>query len=210
VIVQLDHIGKRYRRQWVFRDVCAEMRSGQCWAITGPNGSGKSTLTQLIAGFLTPSEGNVRWEFQGRMLEPGRVHQLLSWSAPAVDLYEDFTLKESIRFHSHFRNWRGMEEVSIPELIGLESVADKPLSAFSSGMKQRVKLGMAILSDTPILILDEPTSYLDSKAIAWYRETLAQHSADRLICVATNRLETEAPTGAHILDMNERTVGDGE
>lgn len=179
------------------------MRTDEVWAFTGANGTGKSTLTQVIAGFLTPSEGRIAWTHQSRKVAPENVHQLVSWCAPSIELYEDFTLDEAIRFHGRFRSWRGgLSEKDISTEFELAAFGARTLSAFSSGMMQRVRLGLALLSDTPLLILDEPTSFLDATAIQWYARMFETHRHGRITCIASNRTDADIPESANFLNVS--------
>jgi ABC-2 type transport system ATP-binding protein len=119
-------------------------------------------------------------------------YPLFSFAAPYLTLYEDFTLLEAIRFHIQLKPF--FDTISIEsELneINLWKSRDKQLKNFSSGMKQRVKLMLALFSDTPILLLDEPTANLDSKGIKWYQDKLTFWSKDRVLIVASNHIEEE-------------------
>jgi ABC-type multidrug transport system ATPase subunit len=201
--IRFDHTGKRYQRQWIFRGLSEEFVTGDAVALLGYNGSGKSTLLQVVAGFLTPSEGQVFWSLS-RSVPADEVHRHVSWCAPSIQLYDAFTLRESIRFHGHFRNWRrGITAADLPGIMGLETQQDKPLSQYSSGMKQRVKLGLAILSDTPILLLDEPTSHLDDLSTQWFMDLLSGQLDGRITWIASNRVETETSLCNRILRITD-------
>ena len=103
-------------------------------------------------------------------------------------------MTESIEFQEKFKPFQsGLTTKQIIELTGLEKSKDKQLKYYSSGMKQRVRLALAVLADTPLLLLDEPTSNLDKKAIDWYQKLVTDHSKERLIIVASNQQEYEYP-----------------
>jgi len=191
VTIRLENTGKRFRRDWIFRGINDEFQANDIVALTGANGAGKSTFLQLLAGYLTPSEGMISWK-NPESVSPDQVYRFLSWTAPSNSLYEELTLHELISFHSKFKSWR-MESSSelLAERIGLESSLHKPLRFFSSGMKQRVKLGLSILSDTPLLLLDEPASHLDLKAIEWFNQILGENMSGRIVWIASNRVESE-------------------
>jgi ABC-type multidrug transport system ATPase subunit len=192
--VTLNNIGKRYNYEWIFRKVDQEFAIGSNCVILGSNGSGKSTLLQVIAGNLTHSEGNIKFQISGSGIEEDDRYRYLSYAAPYLDLYEEFTLKESIEFQSKFKPFqKHLSTGEIIQLTELEKAKDKQLKYFSSGMKQRVRLALAILADTPLLLLDEPASNLDKKAIGWYQKLVNDHSKDRLIIVASNQQEFEYP-----------------
>jgi ABC-type multidrug transport system ATPase subunit len=192
--VNLNNIGKRYNFEWIFRKVNQEFIAGEHTVILGSNGSGKSTLLQVIAGNLTHSEGDVRFQISDSLIDADDYYKHVSIAAPYLELYEEFTLSESIDFQSKFKTFRnGLTSPEIIAITGLEKSKDKQLRYFSSGMKQRVRLALAVLADTPLLLLDEPTSNLDKKAIDWYQELVNRHTGNRLIIVASNQQEQEYP-----------------
>lgn len=192
--IKLDNIGKRYNYEWIFRKVNYEFTSDNNYVILGGNGSGKSTLLQVITGNLMQSEGELNYTFSDSKIETEKIFKHLSFAAPYLDLFEEFTLAESIEFQAKFKPfYKELDTKEIIELTQLEKVKDKQLKQYSSGMKQRVRLALAILSDTPLLLLDEPTSNLDKKAIDWYQNLINNYSENRLIFVCSNQQEYEYP-----------------
>ena len=192
MIVQLENIGKRYQREWIFRRVDTVFHSGEAVAILGGNGSGKSTLLQMISGYLSPSEGRIVWEKKSGKISPDLIFQEMTWCTPALQLFEDLTLEENVSFFLQFKNLRHtMSAADFAERIGLKAHQHKTLHHYSSGMKQRVKLGLAILGQSELLLLDEPTSHLDAAAIEWYQQLLREEKEGRTIFIASNREEAE-------------------
>src|SRR5690554_5053031 len=105
----LEDIGRRFNRDWIFRHLDYRFMAGGRYAILGPNGSGKSTLLQVIASSLTPSVGNIRYVREASHTEPDHVYQYISLAAPYMELIEEFTLMEQIRFHfTHKRYLQGV------------------------------------------------------------------------------------------------------
>lgn len=193
VKVVLEKIGKRYNYEWIFRNINYEFSSESKYVILGANGSGKSTLLQLIAGNSIASEGIIHYNIGNKTINADDVYKQISYAAPYIELFEEFTLKESIDFHSKFKHMlNNLSTKEIIEITELEKSTNKQLKYFSSGMKQRVRLALAILSNTPILLLDEPTSNLDKKAIDWYQKLMNDFAGNkRLIIVASNQQEYE-------------------
>lgn len=188
----LTNIAKHFGREVVFQGVSVELASGSRTAILGPNGSGKSTLLQLIGGALTPTTGTIVHRHQGRVLTQEDVYRHVAIAAPYLGLYEDLSLRQAVVFHDRFKPLReGLRPADVARIAYLEQALEKPILHFSSGMKQRLKLALAILSDTPLLLLDEPASNLDAEAIAWYRALLRDHAAGRTLLVASNRQAAE-------------------
>lgn len=183
-----DQLGKRFRREWIFRDLTLDWRSDQAYAITGRNGSGKSTLLQVLAGFLLPQVGQLRYTVDGQAVPSEQIFAHLSLASPALELIEAFTLRELLAFQAVFKPWPAdLDARLFAQRVGLRYSATKPVAHFSSGMKQRVKLGLALYAQTPLLLLDEPTVNLDAAGTAWYQEEIGRHAAGRLVVVASNQ-----------------------
>src|SRR5215203_4642871 len=185
--IKLSGSGKRYNREWIFRDADLEFFSGRAYAITGPNGSGKSTLLQCIGGMLQLSEGSIKFEKQNKQLADEEAYKDISFCAPYMDVIEEMTLLEFLRFHNQFKPFiNGLSAKNVVELIGLESAVKKQIRFYSSGMKQRVKLAQAILSDVAVILLDEPCSNLDAKGIELYHHLVNAYCMERLVLVCSN------------------------
>lgn len=185
--ITLQNTGKRYRYDWIFRRLEYEFSTGNAYAVTGPNGAGKSTLLRVLSGFLTPSEGNITFFDDGKIIEKDLVHRYVSYAAPYIELIEEFTLLESIRFQGKFKKYRdGLSDEALLNLLQLPKATHQPLKYFSSGMKQRLKLLQAICADTPVVLLDEPTTNLDHTGMDWYLSLMDKYTAGRLVVVASN------------------------
>ena len=185
--VRLSNVGKRYNREWIFRHCSYEFNSGKTYAITGPNGSGKSTLLQVIAGATLHNEGTIEFKSEQRTTSNEQHYSLISIAAPYLELIEEMTAKEMLQFHSKFKLL--MQSLSIEDMlkiVGLENAINKQIRYFSSGMKQRLKLAQAFFSNTPILLLDEPTTNLDADGIALYHTLISNYTKDKLVIVSSN------------------------
>ena len=185
--IELEGIGKRYRNEWVLRAVNLQFNPGDRYAISGPNGSGKSTLLKILSGHLSPSKGKIQHFHQGGQLDPNTVYQHLSYAAPYIELIEDMTLKEAIKFHQQFKTFRqGLHTKDILQLLAFKKSTNKPIKFFSSGMKQRLKLVLAICSESSFLLLDEPSTNLDQQGMDWYQGLIRDFISDQLVIVASN------------------------
>lgn len=193
--IELQQVGKKYNEDWIFHQVNIRLDAGQHYAFLGPNGSGKSTLLQVIAGYILPEKGKLIYSLQDLSLKakneniaPENVFAHLAFCAPYLQLIEEFNLPEILRFHQHFKPFVPQLSISqITELLELQHVTNKPIKYFSSGMKQRVKLGIAMLSDTPALFLDEPLTNLDAAGTKWYYQIIEKFCAKKTILIASNR-----------------------
>ncbi len=190
--IVLEDIGKRYNREWIFKGLHREFLTGTQCAILGGNGSGKSTLLQILSGYLSPSAGSITWQHLQHTHTSETIYQHVTLATPALSLYDDFTLRENIQFFRQFKAFRNQVTLhEIAEQMQLEKHLDKPLKHYSSGMRQRVKLGLAILADSPLLLLDEPTSHLDARATQWFQNLLQANLSNRTLFVASNSHEEE-------------------
>lgn len=186
--IALEDVGKRYNRTWIFSKVQHHFTSGTSYAILGNNGSGKSTLLQVVSGFLSPTEGKVIYREANQEVPASDFYQHFSWVAPYVEVPEEFSFRELLEFHFSFKPLlKGMGLREIPAVAGLTAAANQPLTEYSSGMKQRVRLCLALFSDVPVLLLDEPTTHLDRAGISWYREVVQEYATNRLLIISSNQ-----------------------
>ena len=180
--IALKNIGKRFNKEWIFRNISYDFTIGNAHAVLGTNGSGKSTLLQIISGSASPTEGIINYTIPEELL-----FKKMAYAAPYLELPEEMTWKEAITFHNQFKSFiEGLSETTVLELSGLTGSSDKQIRNFSSGMKQRAKLTLAILSSAPMLLLDEPTSNLDAHAVKWYQALVEKYRKDRTIIVCSN------------------------
>jgi ABC-type multidrug transport system ATPase subunit len=181
----LTDTGKRFNREWIFKKINQTFLQGKSYAITGANGSGKSTLLQIIAGASIHSQGTISYELNNAVVTNENAYKQISIAAPYLDLIEEMTANEFLKFHQAFKKLK-KNIAEILQIVGLEKAADKQIRYYSSGMKQRLKLAQAFFSETSVLLLDEPTTNLDEEGIAIYKKLLREEQAERLIIVSSN------------------------
>lgn len=203
ISIKLTGAGKKFGREWIFRHVDLEIAPGEKVALLGLNGSGKSTLLQALAGFLSLNEGKLEYR-NGSTIEPEKQFQYISLASPYLELVEDFTLAEMIAHAAIYKPFiNGLSIEKIIELSGLAAHRHKYIRLFSSGMKQRLKLTLAILADAPVLMLDEPTTNLDATVGAWYSELIGTYAAAKTIVVASNSIAPEYAFCSRQLEMSQ-------
>ena len=186
-MISLSDAGKRFNRDWIFRHVNYQFETGKSYAITGPNGSGKSTLLQALGSSLMLNEGTVQYTINNSPRSTESIYRQVSFCAPYLELIEEMTLKEFLRFHNGFKSFLpGVTSESIISAIGLEKAVNKQIRYYSSGMKQRVKLAQCIFSDTAIVLLDEPCTNLDAAGVRLYNELIGQYCQKRMVIVSSN------------------------
>ena len=213
--ISLNNVGKRFNREWIFRHCSYEFAAGKTYAITGSNGSGKSTLLQVISGSLTHNEGKIECtdsdtgslildnkaeqsniqhqvssiKHQASSIQypvsEAEIYQRIAIADPYLELVEEMSAKEMLDFHAGFKQLI-LPIAEILQFVGLEKATHKQIRYYSSGMKQRLKLAQAFFSNTPVLLLDEPTTNLDADGIALYHKLINNYTAGRLVIVSSN------------------------
>ncbi len=185
--LKLNQVSKRYQFEWIFKDISLHVPAFSHWAITGSNGSGKSTLLKCLSGMNPLSHGSISYFSEGKEIHGNEIFKSLVISAPYMELPEEFTLRELLQFHFKFK--RPADNLPLDEMMEimyLKIHQNKPISQFSSGMKQRLKLGLCFFSDSKLILLDEPTSNLDEQGIAWYLQLVKEFSKNKTLFICSN------------------------
>ncbi len=200
--ISMTQLGKRFKYEWIFRELDFEFQNHGKYAILGSNGSGKSTLMKILSGHLSPSKGKIEHVVDGQNISIQEVYKSVSFVAPYIDLIEELTLKEALDFHQKFKPFlHGLDTTQALEIINLpERAKFKEIRHFSSGMKQRLKLSLALMSNSSLLLLDEPTTNLDVEGVNWYHNLIYEFGKERTIIVASND-ERDYTFCQHFLDI---------
>ena len=188
--IALHNISKRFGYQWVIRDCSWELNENSVIAVSGPNGSGKSTLVKIISGFLSPTSGEIKYTLNGSNISRGEVYKHISLVGPYSGLIGEFTLREIYEFHFKFKsNINNETYYDFKSWLNLDISDHKRIMDYSSGMHQRAQLGLALKTNSSVLIFDEPTSFLDENAKKWFYEKLEKVKGNRTIIIASNDKE---------------------
>ena len=200
--IEANHLGRRFKSEWIFRNLDYQFESGTSYAITGPNGSGKSTLLKILSGLMPSSEGKITYKEEQPIEEEDAFRHMI-FATPYMELVEELTLEEFLKFHFQFKKiipGKSMEDLL--EFSFLEDARMKSIKNFSSGMKQRLKLALCYFSDVGITLLDEPTSNLDKKGVQWYHDNFERYLNQRLVIICSN-LDHEISFCDKTLDMQD-------
>ncbi len=189
--ITVTDIGKSYGRRSIISSVSFHVSTGEAVAITGRNGSGKSTLLKIIAGLLSPTRGRIAYDMAGTPVRHEDLMHHIGFMAPYLNLYDEFSAEENIAFFAHVRGLAltHAERLALLRRVGLPDNRRDPIRAFSSGMKQRLKLAFAIMHRPAFLLLDEPATNLDRDGIDMMHETIHGCRAHSAIVIATNDAE---------------------
>jgi ABC-type multidrug transport system ATPase subunit len=199
--IRLEQISKRFQYEWIFKNISTHFEANQSYTLIGANGSGKSTLLQIIAGIISPTSGKIMYQANGQNIPIERWFKHISIATPYQELIEELTLNELVKFHLQFKKFKNLIQANdFIQILGLEKSKNKFIKHFSSGMKQRVKLGLALYSDTSLLLLDEPTTNLDKQGVEWYQQEILQNLQNR-ICILCSNQAHEYTFCPNIIDM---------
>ncbi len=195
VRIDADNLAKRFAGPWVVKDFSHTFASGSATAIAGPNGSGKSTLMKMLAGQLMPSAGNLKFSFEDKVkggkslsIASDELYQHVSFAAPYVELIEELSGKEAVAFHAQMRSFRqNLTQATIWERLDFKKRTQRQtVASYSSGMKQRLKLVLALATESDLVLLDEPTTNLDLAGVNWYEQLVSDWLGERTLIIASN------------------------
>ena len=188
MIIELKNVSKRYTDEWILKNVKFKFTDNKIYGIKGPNGSGKSTLLKLISGYLSPSMGDIIYAgSDDSRISRDLIYRKCSLWGPHVTLLNHLEVNELIRYYFTFKKLNSNYRLeSFLQSIDLKVNGKQRVSALSSGQAQRLGLGLSILADTPLLLLDEPSSYLDEEAEKWLYELIENHASERIVIISSN------------------------
>lgn len=196
ILFTAEKLSKSFKRnKYVFQDVAFHLKNGNILGVKGKNGAGKSTLVKILCGSLSSNSGYMFFEYENKKLKDEEILKHLGFSAPYLNLYEEFSLVELAAIYADLKGLKAydFQLKKLIDLSGLEQHQNKAIKDFSSGMKQRVKIILSFLGNPPLIILDEPSSNLDEKGFEFVRECIADHisSGGALILASNDKRELE-------------------
>lgn len=182
-----ESIYKRFLHTWIIRDFNFRFHSKLRYGVAGLNGVGKSTLLQMLAGIIPVSKGKIKYIDSDKVLEESKWYEQICFAAPYAELYDYMNISELVNHHLVFKKFQNdLRAEEFIRLCYLQGHENKLIKSYSSGMKQRLKLGLSIISESKVLFLDEPQSNLDELAKSWYRNILDEYTKDKIVIIASN------------------------
>ncbi|MFB6154664.1 MAG: ATP-binding cassette domain-containing protein [Haloferacaceae archaeon] len=175
--IELDGVTKRYGDVTAVRDLSLSVPEGAVFGFLGPNGAGKSTTINVLLDFVRPSEGSVSVLGHDAQADSLAVRRRTGVLPEGFDVYDRLTGREHVEFAVDSKE-AADDPQDVLERVGIADDADRPAGGYSKGMAQRLALGMALVGDPDLLILDEPSSGLDPAGAKEMR-TIVREEADR-------------------------------
>ncbi len=189
ISITLKNIRQQFSSEHcIIKNFSYHFNSCNAYGIIGKNGCGKSTLMKIIAGYYLPTYGRVIYHHNEKIVDQEQFFQYLMITAPDLWLIEELNIFDLLTFHFQFKK-SNIPQYSIKDLVSwleMDAHANKPIHSLSSGLKQKLKLGLCFLTDVPVLLLDEPTVYLDEKNVEWYDKNIQKIAKKKLVFVFSN------------------------
>ena len=206
--VAVEHIWKFYGDFPALRDITLDIAPGTCTALLGRNGAGKTTLLRTIAGLSRAAKGRVA--IFGSDVREENTRRRVGVLGHAIGIYDELTAIENLRLFASLYNVGDAESAAGKwlERVGLDCVANGLVREFSRGMRQRLAVARAFLHDPDVLLLDEPFTSLDDKAIAVLQTVLRQGLAEgRTVIMSTHQLREALELATHVALVNRGRLG---
>ena len=209
---EIEQLAKAYNGCTIFKDLSYQFTPGKSYVIAGANGSGKSTLLRILGGLIRPTAGKITMEIEGKTLQhPHERGQYLGYISPDLNLYDQLSAFENLSFFASLKGIDSGRERMLALLgeVQLQEHSDQTVAAFSTGMKQRLKLAYALLHQPLILLLDEPTTNLDQWGKELVERIILRQRHKGIVIMASNEPGEVEKYGEGIVSLDGQPVGTG-
>ncbi|MER3446666.1 MAG: heme ABC exporter ATP-binding protein CcmA [Candidatus Dadabacteria bacterium] len=188
-MIRIENLIKNYGNVKALQGVSFDVQKGETFAVVGPNGAGKTTLLNTILGLIYPSAGRIIVDNIELSKNPKEVKRRIGYVPQRISFHENLSVFEVIEFYGALRSINGANLYNALDAVGILEQKNKNVGALSGGMLQRLALAQAIISDPPILILDEPTISLDPEGrIAFKRLIREEKKKGKTILLSSHIL----------------------
>ena len=202
-MIQFAHLTKQFGKFTAVDDLSFEVSPQAALALWGPNGAGKTTAIKCLLGLLKYS-GHILVDTLDAKKQGKMVRRMLGYVPQELAFYADMSALDTALFYARLKSTSPQRAAEVLDQVGLAEHGDKPVGALSGGMKQRLALGLALLADPPILVLDEPTSNLDAAARDHFLHLLSDvKRAGKTVVFTSHRLEEIEALADNVLVMDQ-------
>lgn len=204
--LKVENLYKNYGNIKAVNNVSFSAKKGEIIALLGPNGAGKSTLMNMISGYLSPSSGEIFVCDKNIKNNPLWGKENIGFLPEGSPLYADLTVKDFLKYMAELRNVPYKNVENAIKTAKIENVAMQKVETLSKGYQRRVGFAQSILSNPPLLLLDEPTDGLDPNQKKHIRGLISQMGKDKTILISTHLLEEAENVCNRIIMINKGTI----
>ncbi len=209
-MIHVENLTKYYDDFCAVDQINLDIQKGEIVGLLGPNGAGKTTTLRMLTGYFFPTQGDIRIKDYSVYEDPLAVKQLIGYLPESAPLYKGMLVYDYL---DYVANIHGLEQeakakrlAELADMCGLRTIMHKTIETLSKGLKQRVGLAHAMMSDPDILILDEPTSGLDPNQIVEIREIIRKIGKEKTIILSTHILSEAEATCDRIIIINKGSI----
>lgn len=207
--LRLENISKTYGDKTALNQVSMELKNG-IYGLLGPNGAGKTTLISIIVGLLEATDGEVFCNGISKKKLKNQYFDYIGYMPQYPGYYGNFTGYEMMDYYAVLKGIKKAERkkfiIDLLQLVNLTEQADKKISSYSGGMKQRLGIGCALLNNPAVLILDEPTAGLDPKERIRFRNLISKISENKIVIIATHIVSDVEFIANEIILLNQGKI----
>ena len=213
-MIEVQHLTKFYKDFCAVNNISITINKGDILGLLGPNGAGKTTTLRMLTGYMRPSAGSINIQGLNMPDDALKIKSLIGYLPESAPLYHNMLVYDYLDYVARIKGIKGKENrydrlLELVDSCGLSSIMHKPVGELSKGLKQRVGLAHAMMTQPEVLILDEPTSGLDPNQIVEIRDIIKNIGKEKTIILSTHILsEAEATCNRIAIINNGRIVAD--
>jgi len=212
-MIQVEGLTKYYDDFCAVDRIDFDVQKGEIIGLLGPNGAGKTTTLRMLTGYFKPTAGQIKIKDFDIQDDTVAIKQLIGYLPESAPLYPGMLVYDYLDYVASIRNLTGTARAQrlrrLVDLCGLQGIMHRTIDELSKGLKQRVGLAHAMMSDPEILILDEPTSGLDPNQIVEIRDIIREIGREKTVILSTHILsEAEATCDRIVIIHKGRIVAD--
>ena len=213
-MIHVENLTKYYDDVCAVDQISLDIQKGEILGLLGPNGAGKTTTLRMLTGYFMPTSGDIRVKSFSVHTDPLAIKQLIGYLPESAPLYRNMLVYDYLDHVARIRGLQGDAKLrrlhEIADMCGLREIMHQTIETLSKGLKQRVGLAHAMMSDPEILVLDEPTSGLDPNQIVEIREIIRRIGEEKTVILSTHILSEAEATCNRIVIINKgRIIADG-
>ncbi|MCP4747182.1 MAG: ATP-binding cassette domain-containing protein [Desulfobacteraceae bacterium] len=213
-MIQVQNLTKYYHEFCAVDQINLHIAKGQIVGLLGPNGAGKTTTLRMLTGYFMPTSGDIRVKDYSVHQDSLKIKDMIGYLPESAPLYKGMLVYDYLDHIAGIRGLKGENKSKrikeLADMCSLREIMHKTVDTLSKGLKQRVGLAHAMMSDPEILVLDEPTSGLDPNQIVEIREIIRKIGEEKTVILSTHILSEAEATCDRIVIVNKgQIIADG-